>query len=359
MKCPYCGCENPDTSRFCVRCGIGLGAPKMQPQGSRPEGQAGQQGSGQQGNGQNAGWNGQGQQGGQNAGWNGQGRQGGGQNYGWSGQGQQRPGQDYGRNPGQNAGRGSAGNSGKPGRSREEKKIIVMGVILACIVLVAGVGAYFAVTHFMKSDSSGDKSSAQAVTTLTPTPSVSESGSQGSSSKTTTPTPTPTATPTEKAEKVTASLLSDSDARPSGYSKLTVKDAKASSNVVQEGYDNSVKMLLDGDETSSWQEGAAGDGIGEYVRLNLGSEKEVRYITLKLGNWRDMDRYQMNNRPKQLTIWLDDESYTLTFPDEKKEFCVILSDECQVSTIQIYIDSVYKGTEWDDTCISEVGIYGK
>ncbi len=294
--------------------------------------------SGQNG-GQNRNWN-RGQTGGQNRNWNRD--QTGGQNRNW--------------NSSQTGGQNSRRSPGRQGRSREEKKIIVMGIILACIVLVAGVGAYLGVNHFMKSASQEDKSQAKALTTLTPTPTPS------SSAKTTltpTPTSTPSATPTQEADKVTASLLADSASRPSGYSKLTVKDAMASSTVDQEEYDNSVQMVLDGNETTSWQEGVSGDGLGEFLWFSLGSKKKVRYLTFKLGNWRDLDRYQKNNRPKQLTIWLGDEPYTISFPDEKKEFCVVLSQECEISSVQIYIDSVYKGTEWDDTCISEVGIYGK
>lgn len=365
MRCPYCGNENPDHSRFCTRCGVGLGAPGMQPREQQTGGRGGQVPH----PGQNAGWNG-GQTGGQNAGWNGSqtGSQAGGQNTGWSGgqTGGQNTGWSGGQTGGQNRGwkdsqtgrQDYRRSSGQPGRSREEKKIIVMGIILACIVLVAGVGAYLAMNHFMKSASQEDKGSAKAVTTLTPTPTPSPS----SSAKTTltpTPTATPSATPTQKAEKVTASLLADSASKPSGYSKVTVKDAMASSTLEQEEYDNSVQMVLDGNETTSWQEGVSGDGLGEFLWFSLGSKKKVRYLTFKLGNWRDQERYQKNNRPKQLTIWLGDESYTISFPDEKKEFCVVLSQDCEISSVQIYIDSVYKGTEWDDTCISEVGIYGK
>lgn len=372
MKCPYCGNENPDNSRFCTRCGVGLGAPRMQPKGQQTGGRGGQPPypsqnagwTGGQAGSQNAGWN-SGQTGGQNAGWNG--GQTGGQNAGWNGG--QAGSQNAGWNSGQTGNQNRNWNdsqtgrqdhrrsSGQQGRSREEKKIIVMGIILACIVLVAGVGAYLAVNHFMKSASEEDKSSSKAVTTLTPTPTPSPSSAK--TTLTPTPTSTPSATPTQKAEKVTATLLGDSASKPSGYSKVTVKDAMASSTLEQEEYDNSVQMVLDGNETTSWQEGVSGDGLGEFLWFSLGSKKKVRYLTFKLGNWRDQERYEKNNRPKQLTIWLGDESYTISFPDEKKEFCVVLSQDCEISSLQIYIDSVYKGTEWDDTCISEVGIYGK
>ena len=39
-------------------------------------------------------------------------------------------------------------------QKKEEKKIILIGIILACVVVAAGVGAYFGITYFL--DSSND-----------------------------------------------------------------------------------------------------------------------------------------------------------------------------------------------------------
>ena len=78
-----------------------------------------------------------------------------------------------------------------------------------------------------------------------------------------------------------------------------------------------------------------------------------------MGNWRDQTNYDYNSRPKDITIWIGDRSFKATIPNGKTEYCVALSQDITASEVYVRIDSVYPGTEWDDTCISEVGIYGK
>lgn len=394
MKCPYCGYDNPDSSHFCSGCGKNL-----------DEMRAGQ-GSFRQENGDN----------GRNAGgdtrriWDGEKdyreaaretarqeqtrrAQGTAQerrdeygDYARRTQGAERRNEygDYARRT-ESAGRRNDYEEGARRRSgyddgarerrqeramakqkKEEKKIILIGIILACVVVAAGVGAYFGITYFL--DSSNDSavtaesrpgnSSADSQdgpeATVTPSPTATE-----------TPTPTPTATatptptPTEEPEQLTVSLVDRNSVSLTGYSKAGVSQAAASSTVVQEGYDNSAAMVVDGDTVTSWQEGVDGDGLGEVLQFELDREYDVKYMTFNLGNWRDPQRYAMNNRPQTMTIWLDDLSFQVTFPDGQTEFCIEFSSDCPASVIYLRIDSVYQGTEWDDTCISEVGIYGK
>lgn len=251
-------------------------------------------------------------------------------------------------------------------QKKEEKKIILIGIILACVVVAAGIGAYFGITYFL--DSSNDSavtaesrpgnSSADSQdgpeATVTPSPTATETPT-----RTPTATATPTPTPTEEPEQLTVSLVDRNSVSLTGYSKAGVSQAAASSTVVQEGYDNSAAMVVDGDTVTSWQEGVDGDGLGEVLQFELDREYDVKYMTFNLGNWRDPQRYAMNNRPQTMTIWLDDLSFQVTFPDGQTEFCIEFSSDCPASVIYLRIDSVYQGTEWDDTCISEIGIYGK
>lgn len=340
MKCPYCGYDNSENSHFCsgcgkkldqIRCGTGQGRPNQSQPGRDQPGR-------------------------------GPYRQ---EQPGW-----EQPGRDpyYQERPDrERSGQGtpSGVKQGKPGRSREEKKIMMIGIILACAVVVAGIGAYFGVSHFLDRDEtasssheSDDKKDRGDEKTPTETPAPSKEPTV-TPTKEATATATPTPTPTEEPEEITASLVDRSSVSMTGYYRAPVRQATASSTVVQEGYDNSANMVLDGDDSTSWQEGADGDGIDEFLNFKLDGEQEVKYLTFKLGNWRDQERYEMNNRPKTMTVWLDDLSFSITFPNEKKEFCVELSSECKASEIYVRIDSVYEGTEWDDTCISEIGIYGK
>ncbi len=251
-------------------------------------------------------------------------------------------------------------------RQREQnKKTIVIGIVVAAIIAVAGIGAFFGIQYFMNadnaataqnstqkiSDSLKDQLNQDNKTTITPDVTATPEPTQPSAL-----TPTPTE---ETSEEVTATVEKSSLVSKSGYSIVSVLKADASSNIEQDGYDNTADVTLDNDATTSWQEGVDGDGVGEYLYYKLGKNYDVKYITFKMGNWRDQKNYTENNRPKQITIWCGDEYFDVTIPDGMTEYCVQLSKDVNCSEIYVVIDSVYKGTAWDDTCISEVGIYGK
>ncbi|MGN1167291.1 MAG: NADase-type glycan-binding domain-containing protein [Lachnospiraceae bacterium] len=143
------------------------------------------------------------------------------------------------------------------------------------------------------------------------------------------------------------------------YYKLFVTDASASSVISQEGTDNSAIKACDGSEKSSWQEGVAGDGIGESLHFQLARSYKVKYMSFQLGNWNSDEYYAGNNRPKELEITVGDISQSVVFPDGKTEYWIELSQECTASEIDLVIQSVYSGSKWDDTCIAEIGIYGR
>ncbi|MCI8560631.1 MAG: zinc-ribbon domain-containing protein [Dorea sp.] len=143
------------------------------------------------------------------------------------------------------------------------------------------------------------------------------------------------------------------------YYKLTVSEASASSVISQEGTDNSAYKAVDGNPKTSWQEGVDGDGIGESIHLGLSKTYMVKYMSFQLGNWNSGEYYDGNNRPKELEITAGDVTQSVTFPDGQVEYWIEFSEECPVSEIDIMIKSVYEGSQWDDTCIAEVGIYGK
>lgn len=162
-------------------------------------------------------------------------------------------------------------------------------------------------------------------------------------------------------EELTAELTDDHDIMDlSGYAKAAVKSAEATS--VMPANDGSniyrAESACDGDEVTSWQEGERGDGIGSTLTMHLDREYSIRYLILKLGNWRSDNLYQANNRPQTLSIMMGDESVQVTFPDEKKAFCVKLSRDVKASDVTFRVDSVYSGTKYDDTCIAEIEVDG-
>ena len=134
-----------------------------------------------------------------------------------------------------------------------------------------------------------------------------------------------------------------------------------SSHVVQRGttIDNSAWSAFDGQATTSWQEGAAGHGIGEYVGISFDREYQVQVVTFRLGNHRSDSWYVKNDVPKVLSINLGGQVFSVTFPREMVEFAVVLSRPVAASSIRVTVDDVYYGTEYEDATIAEIGVYGR
>lgn len=135
--------------------------------------------------------------------------------------------------------------------------------------------------------------------------------------------------------------------------------ANATSTISQELVDNSPLLMFDGKDGTDWQEGVEGYGIGESVSFSFGSSHKVRYMGFKLGNWKNDKYYYGNSKPKTITITSGNFSGQITFTGNKEEEWVRLDYLDSTDSMRITIDDVYEGTTWQDTCISEIEIYGE
>lgn len=242
----------------------------------------------------------------------------------------------------------------------DEKKGSKMPLIIILVIVIVGilvgVGAYMLVNHNAKKESS-QKTEEIVEDSAEKEDKKSEEETEKKEDEAETKTEEVKKTaPSEITARLTASPSS-----LSSYGKLSVQNASATSVVDQEGHDNSANMVLDGKDETSWQEGVDGVGIGEQLTFQFNKECKVRYLSLKLGNWRNSDYYWKNNRPRTLEITTNNgTTATITFPDEQKERWVEFSEDCPASDINIMIKDVYEGTssKWNDTCIAGIEFYG-
>ena len=169
-------------------------------------------------------------------------------------------------------------------------------------------------------------------------------------------------------EKITsAELLEDSDLLKSikkTYTRIgsgAITKADASSVIDQDLVGNEPIKAFDDNDSTDWQEGVDGPGIGEYLEFAFDKSYPVAYMTFKLGNWLPdkSDKYYWGNcRPKTLQIDSGNNSWNLTFPDGKEEFLVRLDPETDISNIKITIQDVYTDRiEWQDTAITDIGLW--
>lgn len=139
---------------------------------------------------------------------------------------------------------------------------------------------------------------------------------------------------------------------------VPVSETSETSIVSQSGnYDNSAAVTVDGDLSTSWQEGVDGYGIGESIRLDFDGEHQVCGFTFWLGNWRGDSWYAENGVPKLLNIYIGDTVLTVEFPHEKECQYVALSEPVTASYVMFEISSAYEGSKYDDTCIAEIKIH--
>ena len=284
--------------------------------------------------------------------------------------------------------------SGEEKSKKKKSGLMIFTIFLEVIAIVVIVGAIFFVVHGdketkkdggiqteadlnssekkEKTDSSSNEgedgksdSSSNA---------VEQEGSDGTSDTENHAEPAPDGTANQDAgaevEKITsAELLEDSDLLKSvkkTYTRIgsgAITKADASSVIDQDLVGNEPIKAFDDNDSTDWQEGVDGPGIGEYLEFTFDKSYPVTYMTFKLGNWLPdkSDKYYWGNcRPKTLQIDSGNNSWNLTFLDGKQEFLVQLNPETDISNIKITIQDVYTDRiEWQDTAITDIGLWYK
>jgi len=248
---------------------------------------------------------------------------------------------------------------------KEDKKIVLIGVILILAVLSGGIIAFNLLPGSFSGNLSQRTSNARLsddmIKELT-REKEAEKDLPGTGENETAveenPGESEEAAEQQPVKQISASIMKADELDNKGYSRVTIASAEASSVIDQPGFDNSPIRAADGNENTSWQEGVDGPGIGESIDYIFDQQYNIHSMTFKLGVWSSESYYWKNNRPATMTIWFDDNGFEVTFPDGKEEFALLFDEDIPATSVHIEINSVYKGSEYDDTCITDIGIYG-
>lgn len=136
------------------------------------------------------------------------------------------------------------------------------------------------------------------------------------------------------------------------YTPVYFSAASASSEIEDHGTVYYATNVIDGDLTTSWQEDAEDDGIGEYLIVYFEQRQTIDVLGFRLGY---APFYENNNRPKKLLIEFSDGSAVIQeFRDVNETVYLELDRPVTASSIKLTILDVYSGEMWDDTCITEV-----
>ncbi|WP_018884860.1 discoidin domain-containing protein [Paenibacillus massiliensis] len=136
---------------------------------------------------------------------------------------------------------------------------------------------------------------------------------------------------------------------------IPVQEITASSTLPdQSGNNYNPANLMDGNANTAWCEGVAGDGVGEWVKLDFGQPQVVNGIEILNGLTKSKASYLANNRFKRVQLEFSEGQRLVMNSDALK---YELDEPVRTSWIKLTILEVESGTAYPDTCISEVRVF--
>lgn len=138
---------------------------------------------------------------------------------------------------------------------------------------------------------------------------------------------------------------------PAGESMITHVGA---SSVLKDTKNRYRSMFMTDGTAASWCEGKDDDGIGEKVIFTF--ERRVKVTEFHVMNgYGEADFWSKNNRVKELRITSDEnKTVSVTLPDTPEKQVIKLPEAVEGKVITFTIVSVYPGTKYRDTCLTEL-----
>lgn len=105
-----------------------------------------------------------------------------------------------------------------------------------------------------------------------------------------------------------------------------------------------------------WAEGVPGDGLGEWLEVEFTRPSNEIMILNGYVDFRNMSAYKNNNRLKKIRVESQNPKFSIeyTLPDYVAYHSVPLPQK--TSKVKITILEVYKGTKYDDTCVTAIAL---
>ncbi len=133
---------------------------------------------------------------------------------------------------------------------------------------------------------------------------------------------------------------------------------KASSSYDDSETDHSAAMAFDGLLETSWTEGQAGEGIDEWIEIDLGELTDITTISIWGGDYSDgSKRFSEQNRIKRADVILTTEDGEVTKTMELGDRYTrteLRTGSKPIRKVRVVIKEVYSGSIFDNTHISEI-----
>jgi len=113
--------------------------------------------------------------------------------------------------------------------------------------------------------------------------------------------------------------------------------------------------LTDGDMATAWVEGVTGDGANERMLVTFPKATQLSKLAIANGYNKSASIYGKNNRLRSAVLSASNgKTIIVEFSDTGQWQSIDLSDFGQVHWITVTINSVYRGSKYRDTAISEL-----
>ncbi len=144
-------------------------------------------------------------------------------------------------------------------------------------------------------------------------------------------------------------------------SMSAVTEIAASSELTERSGTHYAGYICDGSLETAWVEGVGGTGEGEFVQISFDGLRLFSGFRINSGYQKSEDSYQKNARPHELVLEFSDGSVqSIALKDVFEQQTIEFSRPIVSSFVKIRLGSdsfVYQGTDYEDTCISEVEFF--
>ena len=116
--------------------------------------------------------------------------------------------------------------------------------------------------------------------------------------------------------------------------------------------------LTDQMRNSVWVEGEGSAGLGKYISVKFDGDVELAKVRIWGGSFVDKEWWTRHNRVHELEFKFPDfTSERVALEDKMEAQWITLKEPKTVSSLKIYLRSVFQGSTWNDTAISELQFF--
>jgi hypothetical protein len=125
----------------------------------------------------------------------------------------------------------------------------------------------------------------------------------------------------------------------------------------QSGNSYGVQNLFSDDNTTAWVEGKPGQGIGEWVLIELDGPRLVQGLTIRTGYQKNSETFARNSRVSRIRLLFSQgETLKYDLQDRQGPQAIAFDRPIKAEWVQLAIEDVFPGSRFSDTAISKLFI---